>query len=362
MIFDLRELSLNVSGKFADTHVYQKNGMRRAYFIPTNPQTEAQQLWRNRFGDLARELSDVGGDLRAALRAGIGYSWNAPVIGYLLKHNGLMWSALAAEYAGFDLADRESWQEYDTTPVLVNPRGEVFFLAASALWQVCKDRGGGEPFERPAAGNVGAIAAVWPRSEEVDLTGFCKVFAGGVAPEGWLLCNGASMDRKDYPALFEVLGTRYGAEDDDHFTLPELIAHEGVAAGSVTYDDRAVDWIFGGTWVEYGGSGPYLDTLTYNQTPGDYAMITFYGNRFELVYTGHVNRNKVRILLDGDELATIDAYRSSLQWQQVYDSGEIGLGMHGVIFEHVNNGRTVVDVDALRVYHPDLHIYYAIKT
>lgn len=58
-------------------------------------------------------------------------------------------------------------------------------------------------------------------------------FAGNSSfPEGWLLCNGASVSREMYPNLFAVIGTTYGAVDDDHFNLPNL--HERFIEGSDT--------------------------------------------------------------------------------------------------------------------------------
>lgn len=48
-------------------------------------------------------------------------------------------------------------------------------------------------------------------------------FSGnGDIPVGFLLCNGASVLRTAYPDLFAVIGTLYGAEDDEHFNLPNL--------------------------------------------------------------------------------------------------------------------------------------------
>lgn len=44
----------------------------------------------------------------------------------------------------------------------------------------------------------------------------------GTAPPGWLLCQGQSLLRTDFPALFAVIGTTYGAVDGTHFTLPDL--------------------------------------------------------------------------------------------------------------------------------------------
>ena len=55
-------------------------------------------------------------------------------------------------------------------------------------------------------------------------TGMIIPFAGnGDIPAGFLLCNGASVLRDTYPDLFKVIGTTYGAVDDTHFNLPDLI-------------------------------------------------------------------------------------------------------------------------------------------
>jgi len=40
-------------------------------------------------------------------------------------------------------------------------------------------------------------------------------------PTGWLLCNGQSLLRDDYPALFAVIGTTFGEPDGTHFALPD---------------------------------------------------------------------------------------------------------------------------------------------
>ena len=44
------------------------------------------------------------------------------------------------------------------------------------------------------------------------------------APTGWLACNGASLLRASYPALFTAIGTTFGAVDGTHFTLPTIAA------------------------------------------------------------------------------------------------------------------------------------------
>ena len=46
-------------------------------------------------------------------------------------------------------------------------------------------------------------------------------YLGTTIPDGYLLCNGASLSRTEYQDLFEVLGTKCGAVDSAHFNLPD---------------------------------------------------------------------------------------------------------------------------------------------
>lgn len=46
--------------------------------------------------------------------------------------------------------------------------------------------------------------------------------ASSPLPAQWLLCDGSSVLRVDYPDLFAVIGTAYGANDISHFNLPDL--------------------------------------------------------------------------------------------------------------------------------------------
>ena len=48
-------------------------------------------------------------------------------------------------------------------------------------------------------------------------------FAAEMAPEGYLLCNGAEISREDYQGLFDVIGTTYGVGNGNTtFHLPDL--------------------------------------------------------------------------------------------------------------------------------------------
>lgn len=53
-------------------------------------------------------------------------------------------------------------------------------------------------------------------------SGAVMAFAMSTAPSGWLECDGSSVLRSTYSALFTAIGTTFGSVDGTHFTLPDL--------------------------------------------------------------------------------------------------------------------------------------------
>lgn len=77
----------------------------------------------------------------------------------------------------------------------------------------------------PAEGDVlSFIGNKWiPQKVSGVPAGAMMSFAGGTAPEGWLLCHGQAVDRTTYAGLFASLGTTYGAGDGSTtFNLPDF--------------------------------------------------------------------------------------------------------------------------------------------
>jgi len=55
------------------------------------------------------------------------------------------------------------------------------------------------------------------------MIGEVVAFAASTSPsENWLLCNGDSYLRDEYPDLFNVIGTVFGAVDITHFNVPDM--------------------------------------------------------------------------------------------------------------------------------------------
>jgi microcystin-dependent protein len=70
--------------------------------------------------------------------------------------------------------------------------------------------------------STNGTAASW-QSAPGNPTGAIIQFAGSNPPTGYLLCNGAAVDRTTYATLFAVIGTTYGAGDGSTtFNLPNL--------------------------------------------------------------------------------------------------------------------------------------------
>jgi len=60
-------------------------------------------------------------------------------------------------------------------------------------------------------------------------------YAGSATPNSkWLICDGSSVLRTDYPDLFNVIGTVYGSADSSHFNLPDLRGRTMLGAGTGT--------------------------------------------------------------------------------------------------------------------------------
>jgi microcystin-dependent protein len=73
-------------------------------------------------------------------------------------------------------------------------------------------------------------------------TGTVTAFAGGSAPTGYLLCNGANVSRTTESALFSVIGTIYGVGDGSTtFTLPDLRGRVVAGFGGQTLPNASAD-------------------------------------------------------------------------------------------------------------------------
>jgi hypothetical protein len=74
-------------------------------------------------------------------------------------------------------------------------------------------------------GVTSSVTAARFIGEGTTPTGSMLLFGGATAPAGWLLCDGSTISRTTYAALFDIVGDTYGAGDGSTtFQLPDLRA------------------------------------------------------------------------------------------------------------------------------------------
>lgn len=62
-------------------------------------------------------------------------------------------------------------------------------------------------------------------------TGEIRLFPYIFVPEGWLACDGSLQSIQQYPALYSIVGVKFGGDGQSTFGLPDLRARVAVGAG-----------------------------------------------------------------------------------------------------------------------------------
>jgi hypothetical protein len=132
-----------------------------------------------------------------------------------------------------------------------------------------------------------------------------------------------------------------------------LIVQTYVAPGVGTYDDLHGGWTYSNGFLIQANTNAHDGGIHYSTTVGTYAEFTFTGTQVVLVYTGNTNRGQVDIYLDGTDaahkLGTLNQYTSSVSYQEVWTSENLGEGEHTIRFVHAGAAGKVINVDALIV-------------
>lgn len=90
-------------------------------------------------------------------------------------------------------------------------------------------------------------------------TGEIRAFGFYYPPVNWKLCNGQLLYVQQYPALFSILGARFGGNAQTTFGLPNLQAVVPVSSGSVIAGSYSLTFTFANQ------IGEDTHTLTYNE-------------------------------------------------------------------------------------------------
>lgn len=89
--------------------------------------------------------------------------------------------------------------------------------------------------------------------------GEIRMFPYGYAPIGWFACNGQRMVLQQYQALYSLLGSRFGGDNQTYFNLPNLNGRIPV--------DTGVSPTTGTQFVFAQAIGQETVTLAYAQAP-----------------------------------------------------------------------------------------------
>lgn len=114
--------------------------------------------------------------------------------------------------------------------------------------------------------------------------GELKVTAGSTSPPGvWLECNGQSVLRASYPALFTAIGVTYGSVDGTHFNVPNLQDSFPVGSGA----SYALASVGGGSYTLTGTELPnHTHTVT---DPGHTHSVNDPGHTHGVTDNGHIH-------------------------------------------------------------------------
>lgn len=55
-----------------------------------------------------------------------------------------------------------------------------------------------------------------------EIVGSIKAFHGTVLPDGYLWCDGSSLEKALYPVLYAAIGDSAGSADANHFNVPDM--------------------------------------------------------------------------------------------------------------------------------------------
>ncbi|HJU46060.1 MAG TPA: tail fiber protein, partial [Chitinophagaceae bacterium] len=81
--------------------------------------------------------------------------------------------------------------------------------------------------------------------------GEIRPFAFNYAPQGWALCNGQQVFIQQNPALYAIIGTRFGGDGRTYFNLPNLQGMVVNSFGASATVGLNFPWaLHGGTEVE----------------------------------------------------------------------------------------------------------------
>jgi microcystin-dependent protein len=121
------------------------------------------------------------------------------------------------------------------------PKGDTGLQGSNgAVGQMGPQGPKGETGASGPVGPQGPIGAQGPAGPQTAAAvapampaGVINIYAGAIPPAGYLICDGSEVSRTQYPDLFNVVQTTYGAGDGSTtFNLPDLRGRSSIGAGT----------------------------------------------------------------------------------------------------------------------------------
>lgn len=95
------------------------------------------------------------------------------------------------------------------------------FASPVSLHASTHNIGGGDELQNLAISQISGLENSLKKAELP--IGSVSMWLGSIAPENWFICDGSAISRSEYDELFDVIGTSYGAGDEETtFNIPNL--------------------------------------------------------------------------------------------------------------------------------------------
>ena len=142
-------------------------------------------------------------------------------------------------------------------------------------------------------------------------------YAGGEVPEGFLLCNGASLSRTEYPELFAAIGDRWGSDSSSTFKLPDT--HHRFFEGTTVLSEI-------GQYVQAG-----LPNI-----PGQ-------------IYFGRIPHDNYATASSGSWITAVDGAANSNKYQYVGNTAQLSAASVGFVFDPSAYNNTYKNIQSVQV-------------
>lgn len=103
-------MSIEASGQFAQSIVFDRRGFARGYTTPSNPRTNLQQQTRLAMKAAQTAAKHLNATARTTLQGISGYRWNAALLSETLGTNLANWNTAMVEYETLSVGDMGALQ------------------------------------------------------------------------------------------------------------------------------------------------------------------------------------------------------------------------------------------------------------